>query len=312
MGRQIVIALGGNALGATPEEQQKAVYAAGSHIVDLVRDGASIVIVHGNGPQVGAINLAFELGRKVDAKLPAMPFAECSAMSQGYIGFHLQNALQNIFVQNGMENHVSTAITQTIVDRHDPAFKHPTKPVGPFYTKEEADAIAAERGYAFVEDSGRGYRRVVPSPEPVDIKEKGTIRCLIENGDVVIACGGGGIPVIRENGIMHGVDAVIDKDKGAATLAEVIDADDFIVLTAVPAIAVNFGKPGQKWLGEITVGEAERYIAEGHFAPGSMLPKVEAAIRFVRAKKGHRAIITSLENAYDAVTHGKGTIIVGD
>lgn len=309
MGRQIVIALGGNALGSTPEEQINAVRAASKHIVDLVKDGNQIVIVHGNGPQVGAINLAFELGRKVDAKLPVMPFAECSAMSQGYIGYHLQNALQNLFVEHGMPNHVSTAITQTVVDLKDPAFQHPTKPVGPFYTKEEAEAIEKERGYKFVEDSGRGYRRVMPSPEPVDIKEKGTIRCLIENGDVVIACGGGGIPVYKKDGLMYGVDAVIDKDKGAATLAEVIDADAFVVLTAVPSVAINFGKPDQKWLGRITVAEAEEYIRQGQFAPGSMLPKVEAGIRFVKAKKGHEAIITSLENAYDAVTNGTGTII---
>ena len=311
MGKQLVIALGGNALGSTPEEQKRAVLVAAEHIVGLVKDGCKIVIVHGNGPQVGLINLAFELGRNEDKKVCDMPFAECSAMSQGYIGFHLQNALQNTFAAHGMTTHVSTAITQTVVDLKDPAFQHPTKPVGVFYNEEEARAIAAAKGYQFVEDSGRGFLRVVPSPEPVDIKEKGTIRCLMENGDVVIACGGGGIPVYREDNQLHGVDAVIDKDKGAAKLAEVIDADAFIVLTAVPRVAINFGKPEQKWLGKITVAEAQQYIKEGHFAPGSMLPKVEASIRFVQAKAGHRAIITSLENAYKAVTEDDGTVITG-
>ncbi|MBP1765161.1 MAG: carbamate kinase, partial [Firmicutes bacterium] len=310
--KQLVIALGGNALGNTPEEQKEAVLVAAGHIVNLVKDGYKIVIVHGNGPQVGMINLAFELAYKQNSKVAAMPFAECCAMSQGYIGFHLQNALQNTFLKQGMTTHVSTAITQVIVDRHDPAFQKPTKPVGLFYSEEAAQEIKAERGYSFIEDSGRGFRRVVPSPEPVDIKEKGTIRCLMKNGDVVIACGGGGIPVYRENGLLHSVDAVIDKDKAAAKLADVICADTFIVLTAVPRVAINFGKPDQKWLERITVAEAERYISEGHFAPGSMLPKVEAAVKFVQAGSGREAIITSLDNAYNAVTQNKGTIICSE
>lgn len=309
MSKQLVIALGGNALGNTPEEQKEAVLIAASHIVNLVKDGYKIVIVHGNGPQVGMINLAFELAYKQNTKVSAMPFAECSAMSQGYIGFHLQNALQNTFLKQGMTTHVSTAITQVIVDQNDPAFQHPTKPVGLFYSEEAAKEMELERGYTFVEDSGRGFRRVVPSPEPVDIKEKGTIRCLMENGDVVIACGGGGIPVWRENGILHSVDAVIDKDKAAAKLADVINADTFVVLTAVPRVAINFGKPEQKWLERITIEEAKEYIQEGHFAPGSMLPKVEAAIKFVTSGSGREAIITSLENAYKAVTEDNGTII---
>lgn len=309
MKKQLVIALGGNALGNTPEEQKEAVLAAAKHIVSLANDGYKIVIVHGNGPQVGMINLAFELAYQQNPNVSIMPFAECCGMSQGYIGFHLQNALQNTFAEQGLTNHVSTAITQVIVDLNDPAFQNPTKPVGLFYSEEEAKKIEQERGYTFVEDSGRGYRRVVPSPEPVDIKEKGTIRCLMENGDVVIACGGGGIPVYRENGMLKSVDAVIDKDKAAAKLADVISADTFIVLTAVPRVAINFGKPDQKWLERITINEAKRYIAEGHFAPGSMLPKVEAAIKFVESKPGREAIITSLENAYKAVTEDNGTII---
>lgn len=312
MGKQLVIALGGNALGSTPEEQKEAVLAASGNIVSLVRDGYSIVIVHGNGPQVGMINLAFELAYGQNPNVSAMPFAECCAMSQGYIGFHLQNALQNSFCARGMTTHVSTAITQVIVDRLDPAFKKPTKPVGLFYTEEAANAIAKEKGHTFIEDSGRGFRRVVPSPDPIDIKEKGTIRCLMENGDVVIACGGGGVPVYREDGLLHSVDVVIDKDKAAAKLADVIAADTFIILTAVPRVAINFGKPNQEWLSRITVTQALKYIEEGHFAPGSMLPKVEAAIRFVTSGSGREAIITSLENAYQAVTKGGGTVICSD
>lgn len=309
MKKQLVIALGGNALGNTPDEQKQAVLSAASHIVKLVKDGYSIVIVHGNGPQVGMINLAFELAYQQNANVSSMPFAECCGMSQGYIGFHLQNALQNTFCEQGMTTHVSTAITQVIVEKTDPAFQNPTKPVGLFYSEEAAKEIEKAKGYTFVEDSGRGYRRVVPSPEPVDIKEKGTIRCLMENGDVVIACGGGGIPVYREKGILHSVDAVIDKDKAAAKLAEVIQADTFVILTAVPRVAIHFGKPEQKWLERITVAEAKQYIQEGQFPPGSMLPKVEAAIKFVESNPGKEAIITSLENAYHAVSENNGTII---
>ena len=312
MGKQLVIALGGNALGNTPEEQKKAILSAADNIVNLVRDGHRIVIVHGNGPQVGMINLAFELAGGQNRNVAEMPFAECCAMSQGYIGFHLQNTLQNSFFARGMSTHVSTAITQVVVDRHDPAFTNPTKPVGLFYTEGEAKAIAKDKAYSFIEDSGRGFRRVVASPDPIDIKEKGTIRCLMENGDVVIACGGGGIPVYREDGMLHGIDAVIDKDKAAAKLADLIAADTFIVLTAVPRVAINFGRPDQQWLERITVSQAKEYIKAGHFAPGSMLPKVEAAIRFVSSLPGRQAIITSLENACHALTEGGGTVICAD
>ena len=312
MGKQLVIALGGNALGNTPEEQKKAILSAADNIVNLVRDGHRIVIVHGNGPQVGMINLAFDLAGGQNRNVAEMPFAECCAMSQGYIGFHLQNTLQNSFFARGMSTHVSTAITQVVVDRHDPAFTNPTKPVGLFYTEDEAKAIAKDKAYSFIEDSGRGFRRVVASPDPIDIKEKGTIRCLMENGDVVIACGGGGIPVYREDGMLHGIDAVIDKDKAAAKLADLIAADTFIVLTAVPRVAINFGRPDQQWLERITVSQAKEYIKAGHFAPGSMLPKVEAAIRFVSSLPGRQAIITSLENACHALTEGGGTVICAD
>lgn len=312
MNEQLVIALGGNALGSTPTEQKQAVLEAAKHIAKLVKEGYKIVIVHGNGPQVGMINLAFELAGKENKNISIMPFAECCAMSQGYIGFHLQNALQNTFYENGLSTHVSTAITQVIVEREDQAFQNLTKPVGIFYTEAEAALISKELGYTFVEDSGRGYRRVVASPEPVDIKEKGTIRCLMENGDVVVACGGGGIPVYRENGLMHSIDAVVDKDKAAAKLAEVINADTFIVLTAVPKVAINFGTPQQKWLETISIAEAKQYMLEGHFAPGSMLPKVEAAVKFAASRPGRKAIITSLEMAYEGVTGKNGTIITQD
>ena len=312
MGKHVVIDLGGSATGSMREAQKQARPSAADHIVNLVRDGHRIVIVHGNGPQVGMINLAFELAGGQNRNVAEMPFAECCAMSQGYIGFHLQNTLQNSFFARGMSTHVSTAITQVVVDRHDPAFTNPTKPVGLFYTEDEAKAIAKDKAYSFIEDSGRGFRLVVASPDPIDIKEKGTIRCLMENGDVVIACGGGGIPVYREDGMLHGIDAVIDKDKAAAKLADLIAADTFIVLTAVPRVAINFGRPDQQWLERITVSQAKEYIKAGHFAPGSMLPKVEAAIRFVSSLPGRQAIITSLENACHALTEGGGTVICAD
>ena len=310
--KRIVVALGGNALGNSAKEQRETLRMTSLPIVDLIEQGHEVVIAHGNGPQVGMINLAMDQAQKSIPNFAEMPITECVAMSQGYIGFHLQNTLQNSFFARGMSTHVSTAITQVVVDRHDPAFTNPTKPVGLFYTEDEAKAIAKDKAYSFIEDSGRGFRRVVASPDPIDIKEKGTIRCLMENGDVVIACGGGGIPVYREDGMLHGIDAVIDKDKAAAKLADLIAADTFIVLTAVPRVAINFGRPDQQWLERITVSQAKEYIKAGHFAPGSMLPKVEAAIRFVSSLPGRQAIITSLENACHALTEGGGTVICAD
>jgi len=312
MGRKIVIALGGNALGKSPDEQRLAVTAAAGNIAALVRDGYEIVLVHGNGTQVGMINLAFDYGKRASIGIPYMPFAECTAMSQGYIGFHLQNALQNIFRNEGVRTSVTTVVTQVLVDPDDPAFQHPTKPVGLFYSEEEAKRISADRGFVFAEDSGRGFRRVVPSPQPVEILEQDAIRFLMENGHIVIACGGGGISVCPENGMVRGIDAVIDKDRAGAVLAEAVQADILLILTAVPYAALNYGKPDQIWIRHMTVGEARKYMEQGQFATGSMLPKVEASVRFASSAPGRKAIITYLENAYSAVTENRGTIIVGD
>ena len=310
MARKIVVALGGNALGLTPDAQKAAVQRAVKPLVELVRDGYRLAIVHGNGPQVGLIHLAFEQSRQSDPHIPAMPFAESTAMSQGYIGYHLQNALKNALLEIGLPNNVSTVVTQVVVDPTDPAFSRPTKPVGLFYSQEEARRMAREQGHVFVEDAGRGYRRVVPSPEPVDIIEKGAIQRLMKLGDLVIACGGGGIPVCREEEYLSSLEAVIDKDKAAALLAELISADLLLILTAVPYVALHYGQPNQIWVDRLTTREARQYLDQGQFAAGSMLPKIEAAIGFVESRPGRETIIASLENAYDAVTAGKGTRIL--
>ncbi|NCA98347.1 MAG: carbamate kinase [Clostridia bacterium] len=309
MARKIVVALGGNALGLTPEAQKEAVGRAVQPLVALIRDGYRLAIVHGNGPQVGLIHLAFEQARQSDPHIPAMPFAESTAMSQGYIGFHLQNALKNALHAEGLPNNVSTVVTQVVVDPADPAFSHPTKPVGLFYSQEEARRMTQEQGHVFVEDSGRGYRRVVPSPEPVDIVEKGAIQRLMKLGDLVIACGGGGIPVSREDERLVSLEAVIDKDKAAALLAELTSADLLLLLTAVPYVALHYGKPNQIWVDHLTTHEVRQYIDQGQFAAGSMLPKIEAALKFNGTRPGRETIIASLENAYDAVIAGKGTRI---
>jgi carbamate kinase len=308
--KKIVVALGGNALGLTPAEQQAAVDRAVAPLIALVKDGYRLALVHGNGPQVGQIHLAFEEARRSDLHIPAMPFAECSAMSQGYIGFHLQQALQNALCREGLAVNVSTVVTQVVVDAADEAFAHPTKPVGLFYSQEEAATLAREQGAVFEEDAGRGYRRVVPSPEPVDIVEKGAIQRLMKWGDLVIACGGGGIPVCRDaRGQLSSREAVIDKDKAAARLAELIAADTLLILTAVPYVALHFGQPNQIWLGHLTVEEARLFLEQGQFAEGSMRPKIEAALAFVLSAPGREAIITSLDRACDAVTAGIGTTI---
>lgn len=304
---KIVIALGGNALGNTPEEQLSLVSETAVSIVDLIQEGNDVIIAHGNGPQVGMINLGMSTAAEAGAIKASMPFPECGAMSQGYIGYHLQNAIRNELVQRGMKKTVATVVTQVLVDENDPAFQHPTKPIGAFYSKEQADRIAAEKGYTMVEDAGRGYRQVVPSPKPVDVIEKEAVESLIKEGHVVITVGGGGIPVIEKNGKLFGTPAVIDKDFASAKLAELINADMLIILTAVDRVAINFGKPDQKELETMTVAEAEQYIQEGHFAPGSMLPKVQAAISF--AKSGHKTIIASLENAKDAIKGESGTAV---
>lgn len=312
MGKRIVLALGGNALGNTPEEQKEAVKITAESIVDLIEAGNEVVIGHGNGPQVGMINLAMTAASESALKTPAMPFPECGAMSQGYIGFHLQNAIENELAKRKVDKSVVTLITQVLVDEKDPAFSNPTKPIGSFYSKEEADKIVAEKGYTFKEDAGRGYRRVVASPKPVDIVEKASINAILKANQVVIAGGGGGIPVIKKDGQLEGVAAVIDKDFTSAKLAELVDADMLVILTAVEKVAIRFGKPDQEWLKELTIADAQKYIEAGEFAPGSMLPKIEAALSFVKYKKGNKTLITSLESAKDGIAGKTGTTIVNN
>ena len=307
MGKRIVIALGGNALGNTPYEQLALVRETAKPIVDLIEQGNEVVIAHGNGPQVGMINLGMATAAEAKAIKSDMPFPECGAMSQGYIGYHLQNAIGNELAARGMKKDVASVVTQVLVDENDPAFQNPTKPVGAFYDKQTAERIAKEKGYTMVEDAGRGYRQVVPSPKPIDVIEKNTVNALIKDGCVVITVGGGGIPVIRKDGKLNGTPAVIDKDFASAKLAELVQADALVILTAVDRVAINWGKPNQQSLDEMSVEEAEKYCAEGHFAPGSMLPKVKAAISF--AKAGGTAIIASLENAGKAVRGESGTVI---
>ncbi len=309
MGKRIVIALGGNALGSTPYEQLSLVTETAKPIVDLIAQGNEVVIAHGNGPQVGMINLGLATAAEAKAIKSDMPFPECGAMSQGYIGYHLQNAIGNELAARGMAKDVATVVTQVLVEESDPAFQHPTKPVGAFYDRETADRIAAEKGYTMVEDAGRGYRQVVASPKPVDVIEKNTVKALVGSGTVVITVGGGGIPVVRREGRLVGVPAVIDKDFASAKLAELLDADLLVILTAVEKVAVNFGKPDQKGLDALTPAEAREYIAQGQFAPGSMLPKVEAAVQFAESKPGRTALITLLEKAKDGIEGRTGTRI---
>ena len=306
--KKIVIALGGNALGNTPAEQLELVRQTAKPIVDLIEEGNQVVIAHGNGPQVGMINLGTSTAAEAGAIKSDMPFPECGAMSQGYIGYHLQNSIANELAARGIQKTVGTLVTQVLVDEADPAFQKPSKPVGAFYDKETADKIAAERGYTMVEDAGRGWRQVVPSPKPVDVVEKDMVNTLVDSGYVVITVGGGGIPVVKKDGRLVGTPAVIDKDFASAKLAELIGADMLVILTAVDRVAINWGKPDQKALAEMTVDEAEKYCGEGHFAPGSMLPKVQAAMSF--AKAGGTAIIASLENAAAALRGESGTRIV--
>ena len=307
---KIVVALGGNALGNTPEEQIQAVRHTAKPIVDLIADGHEVIIAHGNGPQVGMINLAMDVASKSSAATPEMPFPECGAMSQGYIGYHLQNAIREELLERDMQIPVATVVTQVIVDKNDSAFENPTKPVGAFYSKEEAEKLMTEKGFVMKEDAGRGYRRVVASPLPIDVAEKETIKTLVDNNQVVIAVGGGGIPVYAEGNKLIGIPAVIDKDFASAKLAEILDADYLIILTAVEQVAINFGKENEQWHSTLTQNDAEKYIEEGHFAPGSMLPKVKAAISFAESKEGRKALITSLEKASAGIAGQTGTRIV--
>ena len=300
-----VVSLGGNALGNNSEEQKKALIKVADAIVDLIIDNNEVAIVHGNGPQVGMINLAFETSKET----PNMPFPECGAMSEGYIGYHIQNALYNALNAKGVNKTVATVVTQVLVDPKDPLFLSPSKPIGSFYSKEEAEKITLEKGYTMKEDAGRGYRRVVPSPLPIDIIEKSAIKTLMRDGQVVICAGGGGIPVIERGNKLEGVAAVIDKDYASSKLADLIDADYLVVLTAVDNVSINFRKENEKKLEKVSTTELEQYLEEGHFAKGSMYPKVQACLNFVKSSKGKTAIIASLENAKEAFKEKAGTII---
>ncbi len=301
-----VVSLGGNALGNNADEQKELLKSVAKPIVELIKNGHEIIIVHGNGPQVGMINLAFS-----DAKsVPDMPFPECGAMSQGYIGFHIQNAIHNELQNHNLKSSVVTVVTQVLVDQNDPLFQSPSKPVGSFYSKEEADKISKETGYIMKDDSGRGYRRVVPSPIPIDVIEKESIIDLVKNGHIVICAGGGGIPVIKnkDNKLM-GVAAVIDKDYASAKVAELVDADYLVILTAVDYAYIDFQKPTQRKLEKVSIEEIKEYMMGGNFAKGSMYPKVNACVKYLTAKPGKIAIIASLSNAKEAFQEKTGTII---
>ena len=306
---RMVIALGGNALGNTPIEQLKLVRETAKQIVKIIKRGNEVVIVHGNGPQVGTIFNAFA---NVDPTTTDddMPFAECGAMSQGYIGYHLQQAISDEMKKKHINKKCVTIVTQVLVDKKDKAFKNPTKPVGIFYTKAQADKIAKEKGYTFVEDAGRGYRRVVPSPKPVNILEEKVVDTLLKSGSVVITCGGGGIPVVEHIDGYKGVDAVIDKDFAACKLASLIKADMLMILTAVSKVCIGFNTKNQIELSSMTVSEAKEYIKNGEFAKGSMLPKVEACIDFVENNPKKYALIADLSEVLAALKGQTGTKII--
>ena len=308
--KRIVIALGGNALGDTLPEQMKAVKTTAKALCDLIEEGHQVVVVHGNGPQVGMINNAMAALSREDASQPNTPLSVCVAMSQAYIGYDLQNALREELRKRGfMRTPVVTVVTQVRVDPDDPAFENPSKPIGHFLSKEEAEHQAAAYGHIMKEDAGRGYRRVVASPKPVEIVEQDAIRSLVDANKIVICCGGGGIPVVLKEDHLKGASAVIDKDFASCLLAKELAAHMLIILTAVEKVAIHFGKEDEKWLSDLTVEEAQKYIEDGEFAAGSMLPKVQAAVDFASSAPGRTAMITLLEKARDGI-HGKtGTTI---
>lgn len=307
---RIVIALGGNALGNTLTEQMTAVKHTASAIADLIEQGHEVIVSHGNGPQVGMIHHAVnELTHVVEQDFPVIPLSVCVAMSQSYIGYDLQNALREELLNRSIHKPCATVITQVVVDSNDPAFKNPSKPIGRFMSEDEAKKLVDEKGYQVMEDAGRGWRRVVPSPKPKSIVEIETVKALLQAGQVVIAGGGGGIPVIAQGNHLKGTSAVIDKDFCSCLMAELVDADLLIILTAVEKCAINFGKPNQKWLDNITVAEAKEYCLQGHFASGSMLPKVEAAIKFAESASGRKSLITLLEKAKDGIDGKTGTVV---
>lgn len=312
MSKLVVIALGGNALQLNDEEptyenQRKNIKEATANIVELVANGYQVVITHGNGPQVGRLLMQQANGQTDDT--PQLPFDAVDAMSQATIGYQIEQVLQNEFARRNINKSVSTIITQVVVDEKDPGFENPTKPIGPFYTADQAEELSSETGDVYKQDSGRGYRRVVASPDPQKIVELNTIKSLVANGEIVICCGGGGIPVIEKENIYTGTAAVIDKDKATNLLAKKLDADYLVILTAVREAAINYGEANEEWLQQVKVSEIQTYAEEGHFAPGSMLPKVEASIDFA-VSTGNQAIITTIDSAYEAITTGQvGTII---
>jgi len=310
MAERIVLALGGNALGNNLIEQRLAVAAAAVPMVDLIQAGHELAICHGNGPQVGMIDLAFEAASRTVDTVDAMPLSTDGAMSQGYIGFGIQKALYRELRERSINKIAASIVTQVLVDPKDPAFINPSKPIGSFYTQEEAEAITqADPSIIFTEDAGRGWRRVVASPEPLEIIEIEVIRSMMDCGHIVVACGGGGRPAIRDGKGLLPWEAVIDKDFAGELMAECIDASVFLILTTVEKVAIDFGKPTQRWLSRMNLEEAEAYVAEGHFAPGSMLPKVQAALRFVRSQPHRKALITSLERALDGIEGRTGTLV---
>ena len=305
--KRVVIALGGNALGNTLEEQFKAVKNTSKTIVDLVEQDFGVIVTHGNGPQVGMINNAMSALSEIDPAQKNTPLSVCVAMSQAYIGYDLQNAIREELLNRGIKKPVATVITQVRVDENDPAFAEQTKPIGKFYTKEQAQKIAEKYGHVMKEDAGRGYRRFVASPKPVEIVELGAIRALLDEKNIVIACGGGGIPVVKKGNHLSGASAVIDKDFASELLAEKLNADSFVILTAVEKAAINFGKENEKWLDVLTAKEAKKYIEQGQFAKGSMLPKVQAAMKFALSAPGRSAVITKLEKAKQGILGETGT-----
>lgn len=309
MGKRVVVALGGNALGNNLTEQMTAVKQTSKAIADLIEAGYEVILSHGNGPQVGMIQLAMEEFSFNNLHYPVVPLSMCVAMSQSYIGYDLENALQEELRQRNISKAVTTIVTQVVVDENDPAFKKPTKPIGRFMTKEEAEQLVKEKNIQVMEDAGRGYRQVVASPKPKNIVELLTIQTLVDAGQTVIAGGGGGIPVIQEGNRLKGVNAVIDKDFCSERLAEQVDADLLVILTAVEKVCINFGKENQEALGNVSTEKMKQYAQEGQFAPGSMLPKVEAAIKFAESKPGRKTLITLLEKAKEGLSGKTGTLI---
>ncbi|ASZ07267.1 carbamate kinase [Enterococcus thailandicus] len=312
--RKVVVALGGNAIlstDASAKAQQEALMETAKYLVKFIEQGDELIISHGNGPQVG--NLLIQQQAADSEKTPAMPLDTCVAMTEGSIGYWLQNAMSEVLKQKGIDKDVVSLVTQVIVDENDPSFKNPTKPIGPFYSEEEATAqMKADSNVTFKEDAGRGWRKVVASPKPISIKEARVIEALVDQGVVTVSVGGGGIPVVETATGLEGREAVIDKDFASEKLAEIIDADLLIVLTGVDNVYVNYQKPDQKKLETVTISEMKQYISEDQFAPGSMLPKVEAAIQFVEARPNAKAIITSLENIENLLASEEGTIVVAD